>query len=98
MFSKNPVPVGIIAEEEKEYTAMFDDVIITTKAQRSFNDKFLLLQLCPYDETIFVDADGLAYGDLNEYWSFFENATDFQSWDKTLICPIITVLGIILME
>lgn len=79
MFSKNPVPVGIIAEEENEYTAMFDDVIITTKAQRSFNDKFLILQLCPYDETIFVDADCLAYGDLNEYWSFFENATDFSA-------------------
>ena len=79
MFSKNPFPVSIIAEQENEYTSLFDNVIIVTNAQRSFNDKFLLLQLCPYDETIFIDADCLAYGDLNEYWNFFENATDFSA-------------------
>ena len=79
MFSKNPFPVSIIAEEENKYTSLFDNVIIATNVQRSFNDKFLLLQLCPYDETIFVDADCLAYGDLNEYWTFFEDATDFSA-------------------
>ena len=45
---------------------------------QSFNDKFLLLKLCPYDETIFFDADCLAFGDLNEYWEFFKGATDFS--------------------
>lgn len=78
-FSKNPLPFAIIAEEENEYTALFDDVIITTESTHSFMDKFLLLKLCPYDETIFFDADSLAYGDLNEYWSLFENATDFSA-------------------
>lgn len=78
-FSKNPMPFAIIAEEENEYTALFDDVIITTEATRSFMDKILLLKLSPYDENIFFDADSLAYGDLNEYWDFFEGATDFSS-------------------
>lgn len=78
-FSKNPFPFAIIAEEHNEYTALFDDVIITSEAMRSFTDKFLLLKLSPYDETIFFDADSLAYGDLNQYWDFFEGATDFSA-------------------
>lgn len=78
-FSKSPLPFAIIAEEENEYTALFDDVIIVTDATRSFMDKFLLLKYCPYDETLFFDADSFAFGDLNMYWSYFENATDFSS-------------------
>ena len=77
--SANPLPFAIIAEEENEYTELFDDVILTTEAKRSFLDKFLLLKLCPYDETIFCDADILAYGDLNKYWELFQGATDFSS-------------------
>lgn len=85
-FAKDPLPFAIIAEEENEYTALFDDVIITTEAKRSFLDKFLLLKLCPYDETIFIDADSLAFGDLNALWEQFEGATDFASIGVT--CPI----------
>ena len=79
IFSDNPLPFAIIAEEENEYTALFDKVIITKEAKRSFTDKFLLLKLCPFDETIFFDADCLAYGDLNNYWQLFEGATDFSA-------------------
>lgn len=78
-FTKNPLPFAIIAEEKNEYTALFDDVIITTEAKRSFLDKFLLLKLCPYDETIFIDADSLAFGDLNVLWEQFADATDFSA-------------------
>lgn len=78
-FAKNPLPFAIIAEEENTHTALFDDVIITRESTHSFMDKLLLLKLCPYDETIFLDADILAYGDLNVYWSIFENATDFSA-------------------
>lgn len=78
-FSSSPLPFAIIAEEENEYTALFDDVIITNESTHSFLDKFLLLKLCPYDETIFIDSDSLAYGDLNEYWDFFKDATDFSA-------------------
>ena len=78
LFSAEPLPFAIIAEEENQYTSLFDDVIITSESTHSFMDKFLLMKLCPYDETIFFDADCLAYGDLNDYWAFFENATDFS--------------------
>lgn len=79
LFAETPLPFAIIAEEENEYTALFDDVIITAEANRSFLDKFLLLKLCPYDEALFFDADTLAFGDLNRYWDSFKNATDFSS-------------------
>lgn len=78
-FSSSPMPFAIIAEEENVYTADFDDVVITNEAHRSFMDKFLLMKFCPYDENIFIDADSLAYGDLNEYWEIFENSTDFSA-------------------
>lgn len=79
LFAKEPLPFAVIAEERNQYTELFDDVILTTESTHSFLDKFLLLKLCPYDETIFIDADSLAYGDLNEYWDFFKNATDFSA-------------------
>lgn len=78
-FTDNPYPFAIIAEEENEYTKFFDDVVLTTESTHSFLDKFLLMKLCPYDETIFFDADSLAYGDLNRYWNLFDGATDFSA-------------------
>ena len=78
-FAKNPLPFAIIAEKHNEYTEMFDDVIITNESKHSFMDKFLLFKLCPYDETIFIDADCLAYGDLNGWWKHFDGATDFSA-------------------
>ena len=78
-FTKNPLPFAIIAEEENQYTALFDDVIINKETTRSWLDKFDLLKLCPYDETIFLDADCLAYGDLNKFWDVFDGATDFSA-------------------
>ena len=78
-FSPHPYPFAILAEEENQYTAQFDDVILIDDSTHSFMDKLLLLKYCPYDETIFVDADSLVYGDLNQYWDLFANATDFSA-------------------
>lgn len=78
-FSKFPLPFTIIAEEQNEYTELFDDVIITSDSQHSFMDKFLLFKLSPYDEAIFIDADSLCYGDLNVFFDLFEDATDFSA-------------------
>ena len=80
--TKHPYPFAIIAEEENEYTSLFDDVVIVKNPARSFMDKFLLLRHCPYDETIFFDADIIAYSDLNQYWEIFKGATDFSSIGK----------------
>ena len=78
-YSAKPLPFAIICEEKNEYTALFDNVIITDESTHSFMDKLLLLKLCPYDENIFIDADSLAYGDLNAYVDFFAGATDFSA-------------------
>lgn len=80
--TRNPYPFAIIAEEENEYTSLFDDVIIVKDVTRSFMDKFLLLKYCPYEETIFFDADILAYNDLNRFWDIFSGATSFSSIGK----------------
>lgn len=75
---KNPFPFAVIADEENQYTAKFDDVIIIDNPSCSFMDKLRLYDLLPYDETIFIDADSLAFGDLNKWFSFFENQGDFS--------------------
>ncbi len=77
LFSKEPMPFAIMCDRENEYTALFDDVVILEHPLNSFWDKFELLTRSPYDETIFVDADCLAFADLNEYWDYFADADDF---------------------
>ena len=71
-FSKNPLPFAIIADHHNKYTDEFDEVIILEDAKSSYMDKLSILINCPFDETIFIDADCLAYQDLNEYWDFYD--------------------------
>lgn len=59
-------------------------------------DKFALLKLSPYDETIFVDADCLAYGNLNEFWDYFADAADFSAAGTNY--PIDSNLGLFRKE
>lgn len=80
LFSKEPYPFAIIADKENQYTAQFDKVVILKEPKRSYMDKIELIIYAPYDETIFIDADCLAYGDLNAYWSWFEGCSDFSSF------------------
>ena len=77
LFTENPFPFAIMCDRENECTALFDDVVILEKPLNSFWDKFELLKKAPYEETIFIDSDCLAYGDLNAYWDYFANADDF---------------------
>ena len=77
LYSKSPCPFAIMCDRENEYTALFDDVVILENPSNSFWDKFELLKRTPYDETIFIDADCLAYADLNELWDYFADAPDF---------------------
>ena len=80
LFAKGPgaAPFAIICDRENDVTACFDDVIILDDAACSYMDKVRLPELSPYDETIFVDADCLAYRDLNDWWGLFADATDFS--------------------
>ncbi|MFQ6963088.1 MAG: hypothetical protein ACLRR6_02875 [Oscillospiraceae bacterium] len=38
----------------------------------------------PYDVNIFIDADCLAYGDLNWLFDLFQNADDFSCFGRVL--------------
>ena len=79
-FSSNPVPFAILCDRTNEYTALFDDVVILEHPLFSYVDKVALPDYVPYDENIFIDADSLAYRDLNDFWAYFEGAPDFTAF------------------
>lgn len=76
-FSADPLPFAILCDRENEYTRQFDRVILLDNPTNSYLDKLSLYDYLPFDVSIFIDADCLAYGDLNEIVSYFENADDF---------------------
>ena len=77
-FASEKYPFAIICDRENEYTAEFDDVILLKEAHCNYLDKLQLYDYLPYDETIFIDADSLAYGNLDEWWDIFKDAADFS--------------------
>lgn len=79
LFCKDPYPFAIMCDCENEYTVLFDKVILFKPTEHAYFDKFELLKLAPYDETIFIDADCLAYADLNHFWDYFADADDFSA-------------------
>lgn len=84
-FCKEPLPFAILADRENEYTAEFDNCIIFPDgASNSYLDKLYLAEYAPYDTTIFIDADCLAYGDLNVLFAHFQDADDFSCFGRVL--------------
>lgn len=85
MHTNNPLPFAVLCDKENEYTQEFDKAVVMRDVKCSFLDKLKLYDYMPYDEVIFIDADALAYADLNIWWDVFENATDFSGfgfvWD-----------------
>ncbi len=79
-FSNNPLPFAILADKENEYTSFFDKVIVLpkNKVHNSYLDKLELSGAVPFDQTVFIESDCLAYGDLNEYFTAFDNSDDFS--------------------
>lgn len=78
MFSSEKCPFAIICDRKNRYTEEFDEVIVLEKAYCNYLDKLQLYDHLPYDETIFIDADSLAYGDLDAWWKIFKDADDFS--------------------
>ncbi len=74
LFAKEPLPFALITDKANDVTALFDDVILLSNAHCSYLDKLELMRNIPYDKTIFIDADCLAYGDLNDLFSVFDGA------------------------
>lgn len=83
--TKDPLPFAILCDRENALTRDFDDVVVIDSPKRSFTDKFRILDLSPYDESIFIDADSLAYSDLNGLWDVFKDAPPFGILGRA--CP-----------
>ena len=78
LFASKKCPFAIMCDRKNKYTEEFDDIILMDKAYGNYLDKLQLYAYLPYDETIFIDADSLAYGDLDEWWKIFEDADEFS--------------------
>lgn len=75
-------PFAIICDRENKYTASFDKVMLLEDPTGSYLDKLHLFDYIPYEETIFIDADCLIYGDIDRWWSLFEKADDFSVFGR----------------
>ena len=72
-------PFAIICDRENEYTAAFDKVVLMDNPSHSYMDKLRLFDCLPWDETIFIDADCLCYGDIDRWWELFaQHGSDFS--------------------
>lgn len=83
-FTSEPLPFAIVCDRKNSFTEAFDDVIVLENATCSYMDKLSLLKLVPYDETIFIDADCLAYGDLNGIFDLFKEADDLSCFGNAV--------------
>ena len=84
-FCKEPMPFAILCDRENEYIKEFEDVIIyNNSAKNSYLDKLSLGEHLPYDENIFIDADCLAYDNLNKLFDYFQDADDFSCFGRVL--------------
>lgn len=85
LFCKSPLPFAILADQKNIYTDKFDDVVIFPDgASNSYLDKLSLGEYLPYDINIFIDADCLAFGDLNQLFDYFKSADDFSCFGRVL--------------
>ncbi len=82
VYAKDPMPFYLICDRKNKNTKDFDGTVIMPDPSRSYLDKLRLPELVPFDETIFIDADCLAYKDLNDFWAMFEGASDFSVFGK----------------
>ena len=83
-FSPEPLPFAILADRENDYTKEFDKMVILPNPTRSYLDKLSLYEHLPYDISVFIDADCLAYGDLNVIFDHFRGGDDFCCYGRVL--------------
>lgn len=84
MNSSRPLPFALLADRENRYTKEFDQVYLLPDASFSYLDKLKLADRMPFDRTIFIDADCLAYGDLNRLFDIFAQADDVSCFGRVL--------------
>ena len=81
-FSARPEPFAILCETTNRYTDLFDRAVLLKDPVRTYADKLSLPEHLPFDENIFIDADCLAYRDLNDFWTVFDGADDFSAFGR----------------
>lgn len=74
--TRSRTPFAILCDRENEWTAGFDQAIIIDNPAHSYFDKMRVLDLSPFEETIFIDADSLIYRDLGTLWDLFKDGPD----------------------
>ncbi len=79
-----PLPFAILADRENAWTEEFDRTLLLPEASCSYLDKLRLNEFLPFDETLFIDSDCLAYGDLNFLFDAFASADDFSCFGRVL--------------
>lgn len=84
MNTGRPLPFALLADRENMYTKEFDQVFLIPDASFSYLDKLKLADMLPFDNTIFIDADCLAYGDLNRLFDVFTQADDVSCFGRVL--------------
>lgn len=82
--TKKPLPFAILCDTENEYTKEFDDIRVFNEAKCNYLDKLEIYDYLPYDINIFIDADCLAFRDINRLFDIFENADDFCCYGRVL--------------
>ena len=78
-----PLPFALITDRQTPDTAAFDRCILLEGAG-NYLDKLRLFDCLPFDENIFIDADCLAFGDLNQLFDWFKNADDVSCHGRVL--------------
>ena len=82
LHTTDPMPFALICDRENRYSDKFDMTVVIDDPTFSYVDKLRLPEYVPFDETIFIDADCLAYVDLNSFWDLFEGAGEFSVFGR----------------
>lgn len=80
--TNRPLPFAVITDKDSEYTAQFDTVIKLENATRSYMDKITMLNIIPFDQTIFIDSDCIVYNDLNRLFDLFTPELCFSAFGR----------------
>ncbi len=73
--SSNRLPFAIICDRNNEYTKKFDKIVLINNPTNSYMDKIEMLNLAPFEENIFIDADSLVYRNIDDMFSIFDGMT-----------------------
>jgi len=79
-----PLPFAILTDRENADTAAFDRVMLLREPKGNYLDKLALFDHLPFDTTIFIDADCLAFGDLNVLFDWFSRGDDVSCHGRVL--------------